>query len=93
MSIEEKIEAGYIAPLVESGQLLVDGIHSSCYTGINSHFLAHFALQPLIYWYKFSKFMEFGKTDLKKLQRDQYLDPYVAIFYYFKIKKIAQLLI
>ena len=93
VSIKEKMEAGFIAPLVESGQLLVDGIHASCYAGINSHFLAHLALQPLVYWHKFSKYMEFGQSDLKKLQKDQYIDSYVAMFNYFKIKKMANLLI
>jgi hypothetical protein len=93
ISINEKIEPGYIAPLVESGHLLVDGIHVSCYTGINSHLLAHIALKPLIYWYKFSKYMEFEQADLKDLQKEQYYNPYVAIFNYFKIKKLVNLLL
>jgi hypothetical protein len=93
IAIEEKIEAGYIAPLVESGKLLVDGIHASCYADINSHMLAHLALKPFIYWYKFSKYMEFEQTDLKKLQKERhYLDPYVAMFNHHKIKKMLNLL-
>ena len=93
LSIEEKIEAGYIAPLVESGQLLVDGIHASCYADVNSHMLAHLALKPLIYWYKFSKYMGFEHTDLKHLQKKQdYLDPYVAMFNHHEIKNMVNLL-
>ena len=93
LSIKEKIEAGWIAPLVESGHLLVDGILASCYAGVNSHTVAHAFLKPLIYWNKFSRYMNFEQIELDQLQKGQYLDPYVASLKYYKIKKLVNLLI
>jgi hypothetical protein len=91
--IKEKIEARWIAPLVESGHLLVDGILASCYAGFNSHKVAHVLIKPLIYWNKFTKFMNFEQIELDQLQKGQYLNPYVASLKYLKIKKLVNLLI
>ena len=66
-SIKQKIEAGWIAPLVESGHLLVDGVLSSCYAGVNSHMVAHIFIRPLVYWNKFSRFMNFDQIELNQL--------------------------
>ncbi len=93
ISIKEKIEAGWIAPLVDSGHLLVDGILASCYAGVNSHKVAHIFIKPLIYWNKFTKFMNFEQIELDQLQKGQYLNPYVASLKYLKIKKLVNLLI
>jgi hypothetical protein len=92
-SIIEKKEKGFIAPLAENGNLIVDGIHASCYASLNSHLLAHIALKPLVYWYKLNKYMEFEHTDLKQLQKGPYYDPYVAMFNYLKLKKFVNLFI
>lgn len=91
--IKEKVEYGFIAPLVESGNLMVDGIHASCYAGINSHLLADLALKPLIYWHKINKFLNFEQIELENLQKTSYRHPYVDIFYYLKLKKLANIII
>ena len=38
---------GLYAPLTLSGNILVNGVASSCYASISKHWLAHFALSPL----------------------------------------------
>jgi hypothetical protein len=91
--INEKTEAGFIAPLVESGHLFINGIHASCYADINSQFLANIALKPLIYWYKLSKFIDSKQTEFDKFYTESYLNPYIAILEYFNVKKLVNIFI
>ena len=50
------IENGLTAPLTESGTIIVNGIHASCYAVCDSHSHAHIAMKPLVYWYKLRQF-------------------------------------
>ncbi|XP_067932351.1 tiggy-winkle hedgehog protein-like [Watersipora subatra] len=43
---------GFYAPVTLSGNIVVNGVVSSCYASINNHWLAHTALAPLRFLYK-----------------------------------------
>lgn len=61
IEIEIETKQGYTAPLTESGTILVNDVHSSCYAEINSHWIADLAMKPIKVWYKLSKY--FGMTE------------------------------
>ncbi len=63
IEIEIETKQGYTAPLTESGTILVNDVHSSCYAEINSHSIADLAMKPIKVWYKLSKY--FGMTESK----------------------------
>jgi hypothetical protein len=68
---------GFIAPLTETGTLLVNQIYSSCYAEINNHYLAHFVMKPIHIWYKISNYLnlfqeESNETTLKSFVLNQY---------------------
>lgn len=71
VGIEAKIETGVYAPLTSTGNMVVDGVLSSCYALIDDQALAHFAFAPVrlahnfwqsmsYLWKQFSRFISFS---------------------------------
>ena len=89
ISIVEKFENGFIAPLTESGNFLVNGIHSSCYDGVNSHKLTHLFLKPLVFWYQIKKSLQLAQSEPQLTPETSIYHPYLA---YLKFSGIKQLL-
>ena len=91
ISINEKIENGFIAPLTENGNLIVNGVHASCYT-LNSHSFAHFMLKPLVYWYKLRKFFHYEQIESKEILKESFLHRYIGFLKYSGLKDFADVL-
>jgi hypothetical protein len=87
--ISVHIENGFIAPLTESGTIIVNGIHASCYT-INSHYLAHLTMKPLIYWHKFNKMIGFNDVESNEIHNSRHL--YLSFLKFTGLKSFADLL-
>jgi hypothetical protein len=51
VAVERRVERGFVAPLTESGQLVVEGVLASCYADVtgHSHDEAHTAMKPLVW--------------------------------------------
>ena len=61
IDISNEIEKGAYAPLTEDGTLFVNNILVSCYANIQSHKIAHAAMQPIITASRlFGKFFNFS---------------------------------
>ena len=86
-SVEMKVEEGFTAPLTESGTLIVNGIHASCYT-INSHTIAHIAMKPLVYWFKLKTF--FGQVYSETAQDGKH--SYLRFLKHSGLKSFADIL-
>ena len=91
ISMIHQFENGFIAPLTESGNLVVNGIHASCYTGVNSHSLAHLFFQPLVYWYHIKRKLNFSELESKLTKKISYYHPYLAFLKFFGIKQLAEI--
>ena len=91
--INEIIENGLIAPLTKSGNLIVNGIHASCYAGVSSHSFAHLFLKPIVYWYNLNRYFQFEKTETESnlFQLDNFLHPYIAFLKFSGIKDLIDL--
>ena len=87
IEIEIEIKQGYTAPLTESGTILVNDIHSSCYAEINSHWIADLAMKPIKVWYKLSKY--FGITE--STSSDNGLSFYSAVLQQFTANVLPSL--
>ncbi len=55
VNIEKYMQQGYIAPLAETGTILVNNVDASCYADIKSHTIANFAMKPLVAWHKLNR--------------------------------------
>jgi hypothetical protein len=53
-NVSDVVKQGYMAPLTDEGTLIVDGVAASCYATINSHRVAHSALAPMRWWYRWA---------------------------------------
>ena len=63
MKITIEPEKGAYAPLTEDGTLYVNNLLVSCYANIQSHKIAHAAMQPLILMSKyFGSFFNFNTS-------------------------------
>lgn len=86
IAIESEIKQGYIAPLTESGTILVNNVHASCYAEINSHWLADLVMKPVNLWYKLSKYL--GASDTNN---ENGINFYVTILQQFSLKFIPSI--
>ena len=57
VKIESEVKEGFTAPLTQHGTILVNDILVSCYSEINSHWLAHLAMKPVSMWYQITKYI------------------------------------
>ncbi len=89
VKINFEMKNGYIAPLTESGTLIVNGVKASCYASINSHELAHFAMQPLIFWHKITNFLGFTQKKANAKENTKHI--YLAFLKYSGIQPFAKL--
>lgn len=46
IDISRVLKRGYFAPLTLSGNIIVNGVLSSCYASVSTHWLGHFAMFP-----------------------------------------------
>ncbi|CAL8082434.1 unnamed protein product [Orchesella dallaii] len=71
ISVEARVETGVYAPLTSTGNVVVDGVLTSCYALIDDQSLAHFAFAPVRLahnfqqavthmWKEFSRFISFS---------------------------------
>lgn len=83
INIEAKIQTGVYAPLTVTGNLVVDGVLSSCYALIDDQTLAHVAFAPVRLahnfrqsvahlWKQFSRFVSFSHHD-NEISTDHHL--------------------
>jgi hypothetical protein len=71
-NISNHIEKGFIAPLTESGTLIVNGIHTSCYT-IRNHNIAHLIMKPIVWLHYLKKLYGIQTHDCLQNQTNFYL--------------------
>jgi hypothetical protein len=92
-SINQLVENGFIAPLTESGSLIVNGIHASCFAGVSSHSLAKLFTKPLVYFYNLKKyFQKLEKPNYLELpQQENFIHPYIAFLKSSGIKNLVDI--
>ncbi|XP_045909668.1 indian hedgehog B protein-like isoform X2 [Micropterus dolomieu] len=49
--VEEQRSTGLYAPLTQHGSVVVNGVLASCYAAVDNHYLAHWVLAPLRFFY------------------------------------------
>lgn len=61
--IEFDMKTGFSAPLTQAGTILVNGVDSSCYAQVNSHFLADLSMAPLKIWSRLRKLLSINNNN------------------------------
>ena len=94
VKISVKVERGFIAPLTESGTLIINGIHVSCYA-FSSHSLAHFVMKPIAYWYSLKKYLGYEEVESKLEEKrvSGSLHPFARFLMFLGLKKLEFLFI
>ena len=90
IKIGVKVERGFIAPLTESGTLIINGMHVSCYA-FPSHSLVHFVMKPIAFWYKMKNYFGYEEAKSKleaKLISDTPIHPYARFLIFLGLKKL-----
>lgn len=65
VAVDSAEDFGVVAPLIASGQIVVDGILASCHAdtfGLYSNTMSHMALQPLIVLHKLAPWLVEGSA-------------------------------
>jgi hypothetical protein len=87
VEIQHELKKGYTAPLTESGTILANNIHASCYAEVNSQLIADLAMKPMKIWYKISKY--FGINNESKSENG--LSLYATILQELTMKVLPSL--
>lgn len=90
--IENEFKRGYVAPMTQSGTILVNQIYSSCYAEINNHYVAHVVMKPLSIWYSLRKFISsFFIKNSNSYENWTGLNEYAHMLHYISLKAFPML--
>ncbi len=64
VKISKYVKEGFIAPLSDTGTILVNNIDASCYADVNNQLIANIAMKPLVLWHKLNKLIGIPSTKM-----------------------------